>query len=135
MVSYVAPAALEKLRFSYSSTVNRERNTDWLSIQHEGALMVRSFEASLRRMRYSLQVENLLIKIREFAFGVPNDYTTFAWTISRTVRVTKSLEIEGDMTYQALFYDGLAQLLNLRPDPVPHREPADPSLFSMRYIA
>lgn len=97
--------------------------------------MVRSFEASLRRMRYTLQVENLLIKIREFAFGAPNDYTVFAWTLSRTVRVTKSLEIVGDMTYQALYYDGLAGLLNLRPDPVPVRGPGDPSLFRKRYIA
>ena len=97
--------------------------------------MVRSFEASLRRMRYTLTVENLLLKIREFAFGVPNDYTAFAWVLSRTVRVTKSLEIEGDSTYQALYYDGLAALLNLRVDQVAVRQPGDPSLFRKQYIA
>jgi hypothetical protein len=51
------------------------------------------------------------------------------------MRVTKSLEIVGDMTYQALYHDGLAGLLNLRPDLVPVREPGDPSLFRKRYIA
>ena len=97
--------------------------------------MARSFEASLRRMRYTMQVEHLLIRIREFAFGVPNDYTTWAWILSRTVTVTKSMEIVGDLTYEALYYDGLAGLLNLRPDPEPVREPGDPSLFRKRYIA